>query len=84
MGVFIDLSGQRFGKLTVLRQTENRGKLVAWERWPQEKLRLPLVAGGRGSENQAWALIKPLDNDRTTDLDGHARPMQQFEDRCLL
>ena len=30
MGVFIDLSNQRFGRLTVLSRAQNRGKKVRW------------------------------------------------------
>ena len=30
MGIFIDLSNERFGRLTVLKQSTNRGRLVQW------------------------------------------------------
>lgn len=31
MGKFIDFSGQRFGRLTVMKRGENRGKATRWE-----------------------------------------------------
>lgn len=31
MGRFKDLTGQKFGHLTVIKRVENRGKLIAWE-----------------------------------------------------
>ena len=31
MGKFIDLTGQRFGRLVVVKRVENKGKSVAWE-----------------------------------------------------
>ena len=30
MGQFIDLTGQRFGRLTALKRVENKGKLTQW------------------------------------------------------
>lgn len=31
MGAFIDLTGQRFGRLTVIERAENKGKCVMWK-----------------------------------------------------
>lgn len=31
MGRFIDLTGKKFGRLTVIKRTENQGKIVMWE-----------------------------------------------------
>lgn len=31
MGAFIDLTGQKFGKLTVIKRVDNKGEKVAWQ-----------------------------------------------------